>query len=87
MNITKHGIVPAKEKLKPMIFKCSICGCEFTADEDEYYIHHKNIWDNFNDRSSTSTNTYVYNSTIMDAYICSCPECHKIVIQTKTRFV
>ena len=80
MKIIKHG-VNDREELNTEEFKCKECGCEFTADYDEYYIHKGSQF------SFPSTNTYVYSCKVMDHYVCSCPECHKIVIKEKERTV
>lgn len=80
MNIIKHGNC-SKEELKPEEFRCEQCGCEFSADYDEYHIHKGSQF------LSPSTNTYVYSCKVTDNYVCSCPECHKIVVKEKERTV
>lgn len=76
MVITKHG-ENAKENLMTEKFKCEQCGCEFSADYDEYYVSRGSSI------TSSSSLTYVYTTTVTDTYVCSCPECHKIVIKTE----
>ena len=78
MNINKHGVIK-KEDLNTEEFKCEQCGCEFTADYDEYYIEKGTCF------TTSSVLTHTYSSTVTDTYICSCPECHKVVAKTKTR--
>lgn len=78
MNIIKHG-EQSSEKMQTEEFKCGQCGCEFTADYDEYYIER-----GYNYMTSAAL-TYTYNAIITDSYVCSCPECHKIVVKTKQR--
>ena len=82
MNIEKHGVVP-KNELNTEHFKCENCGCEFYANFDEYYI--KKGSDFPRNNYDISSSVYVYKVTVTDNYICSCPECHKIVIKTKSR--
>ena len=77
MKITEHG--DKKYDRRPEEFKCRNCGCEFTADGDEYYLK-KGLPCN-----SLSTTSLVYQATVVDTYVCSCPECHKIVIKEKNR--
>lgn len=80
MNITKHG-VNSREELMPETFKCEHCGCEFSANYDEYYVRRGSQI-----TSATST-TYIYRSTVVDVYVCSCPECHKIITKETQRVV
>lgn len=80
MNITKHG-ENSKDKTMPEEFKCGQCGCEFTADYDEYYVEKESCW------TASASTTYVYKATVTDNYICSCPECHKIVVKEKSRLI
>lgn len=75
MKISKHG---KKYKTNGSEeFKCDNCGCEFTAEKDEYYIH-AGDW-------PTVTTSCVIGYSITDYLVCSCPECHKIVKKTRTR--
>ena len=78
MNIIKHG-EQASDNLMTEEFECGQCGCKFTADYDEYYV------ENGSSFTTSSSLTYTYLTTIIDKYVCSCPECHKIVVKTKQR--
>lgn len=78
MNITKHGS-NTKVELNTEEFKCEQCGCEFTADYDEYYVEKGSCF------TTSASTTYVYTAYVTDKYICSCPQCHKIIIKTKQR--
>ena len=80
MNITKHGSCTEVE-LKKEEFRCEQCGCEFTADYDEYYVEKGSCF------TTSSSLTYTYLTTVTDTYVCSCPECNKIVVKTKQRTV
>ena len=82
MNIFKHGENTPLE-LKTEEFKCAQCGCQFTADYDEYYISKGS----FITGLGSSSTYYTYTTNVTDTYICSCPECHKIVTKTKQRTV
>ena len=53
-------------------FKCKNCGCEFYCCEDEYYKT-----DNLKDGYVYLNMNYIPPNK---KCICSCPECHKIVI-------
>ena len=78
MNITKHG-EDSKEKLMTEEFECERCGCKFTADYDEYYVEKGTCF------TTSASLTYTYSAKVTDIYVCSCPECHKIVTKTKER--
>ena len=78
MNIIKHG-EEAKENLMTEEFECGQCGCKFTADYDEYYVEKGSSF------TTSGSTYYTYNATVTDTYVCSCPECHKIVVKTKQR--
>lgn len=83
MKIKKHGKHYQKEEqIKTEKFECKECGCEFTAKDDEYYVDYGtgNLTS-----STTSSITYTWSTTVTDWYICSCPECHKIVKKPKLR--
>lgn len=80
MNITKHGVL-SRDELNTETFKCKECGCEFTADYDEYYVEKGSCF------TTSSSLVYTYTATATDTYVCSCPECHKIVTKTKQRTV
>jgi len=81
MKITKDGVLK-KIDLKQEDFKCNECGCEFTADYDEYYVEKGSCF------TTTSTSTYyVYKASVTDKYVTCCPQCHKIVVKTKERLV
>ena len=80
MNITKHG-VNARDELMIEEFKCKNCGCEFAVDYDEYYVEKGSCF------TTSSSLVYHYSTKVTDVYICSCPECHKIVTKTKERIV
>lgn len=84
MNILKHGENMSLE-LKTEEFKCKRCGCQFTADYDEYYVSKTD--GSFLKGLGISTTYYTYATSVTDVYICSCPECHKIVTKTKQRTV
>ena len=51
-------------------FVCRVCGCEFEASEDEYWI--ESGWTT--SASSIDTNTYSY--TNEEKRHCNCPQCH-----------
>ena len=78
MNISKHGN-STKEELNTENFKCEQCGCEFSANYDEYYV------EKGSSIKCPSSLTYVYTVQVTDTYVCSCPECHKIVTKGKQR--
>ena len=80
MKITKDGVLK-KIDLKQEDFKCNECGCEFTADYDEYYVEKGACF------TRTSTLSYVYKANVTDKYVTCCPQCHKIVLKTKERLV
>ena len=79
MKITKHGDIVAEKELGKESFTCANCGCEFTADYDEYYIEKGTCI------TTSSSLSYTYSTNVTDKYICSCPECHKIVTKSKSR--
>ena len=81
MNIKKHGC-NQKEEQQTEEFKCEQCGCEFSAGYDEYYVERGSTWS-----GNYSVLSYTYSSYVTDKYICSCPECNKIVIKEKQRMV
>ena len=82
MKILKHGDASLNEvKLNTEDFECSLCGCNFTADFDEYYVEKGSSFE------PNQTLIYHYSVTVTDIYACSCPECHKMVIKEKTRIV
>ena len=78
MKITKHG-KKHDEKYESKTFKCKECNCEFTAGKDEFYEHTTNSWD---DAQLSGTICASYK---IKHYICSCPECHKIIHMTETK--
>lgn len=87
MNVIKHGEKTPLE-LKTEEFKCEQCGCQFTTDYDEYYISKGSFITSLG--SSSTYYTYMtlgIGINVTDTYICSCPECHKIVTKTKQRTV
>jgi hypothetical protein len=45
MNIIKHG-EQAQAELMTENFKCDQCGCEFSADNDEYYVEKRIVFYN-----------------------------------------
>ena len=81
MKIIKHGNKIEKKKEKFEDFKCDKCGCEFSLKEDEYYVDKggKDMEDNENAYSVTIS------AYINDYFVCSCPECHKIVKKVNSR--
>lgn len=79
MRIRKHG--NNNDDLNTEDFKCENCGCEFSADYDEYYVEKGTTF------TSSASTWYVFSSTVTDIYACSCPECHKIVTKTKQRTI
>lgn len=80
MNIIKHGN-SAKDVLNTEEFRCEQCGCEFSADYDEYYVEKGSCL------TTSSSMSYVYSAVVTDIYICCCPECRKVVTKTKNRTV
>ena len=102
MHIKKHGKKYKESENHKETFKCDKCGCEFTAELDEYYVDSNSgfvcpdnptitLTSNYYD-SVTPTHTdntkisgtdnsswYKYTWSSQDTYVCSCPECHKIV--------
>lgn len=84
MKIKKHGDTynkGAEEKKEK--FKCENCGCEFTAEEDEYYRDYGGA--DAPDWTNTVSLTYTVRSVTKDYLVCSCPECYKIVKKIKER--
>ena len=82
MKIIKHGKkFDKKTENKFEDFKCESCGCEFSVKEDEYYIDYGGK-DAEAEESLTSITISAY---INDYYVCSCPECHKIVKKVSSR--
>lgn len=80
MKIKKHGTNISKEYGKEK-FVCEYCGCEFVANRDEYYSMTKQ-----SDSCAYLTSTCIsYNTTTIDIFICSCPECHRILEKERTR--
>ena len=73
MEIKKHGKKYQNKDGKES-FVCEKCGCEFTAKEDDYYKD-----GNCSITTNSLSNYLAYSSC---SYICSCPECHKIVKKT-----
>lgn len=51
-------------------FVCPVCGCEFEASEDEYWIESGWI------TSAYTINTDAYNYTNEEKMHCNCPQCH-----------
>ena len=78
MKIKKHGDCYNKDgQNKKEKFTCKNCGCEFTVDDDEYYVDYGGA--NYSDSaSSISVSTYVWTTLTKDYHVCSCPECYKI---------
>lgn len=79
MKIIKDGVLK-KIDLKQEDFKCEQCGCEFTADYDEYYVDKGTCF-------TTTSITYAYKASVTDIYVTCCPQCNKIVTKTKDRIV
>lgn len=52
-------------------FTCPVCGCEFEASEDEYWIE-ESSW--IASASTICANTYSY--TTEEKMHCNCPQCH-----------
>ena len=50
------------------------CGCKFIAEKDEYYVERESEFSGI-----------TYKTQVTDVYVCSCPQCHKIVTKEKTR--
>ena len=65
MKIIKHAKKEAPKKCRT--FKCGQCGCEFQAEEGEYW-EKPQCW-------GTTSLTYSAQKTFMSC----CPECHKVV--------
>lgn len=80
MKITKHG--ESKEKWGLEEFKCGNCGCEFTVDTDEYYVDQGSYG-----YTHLTSSTYLCQNYLTDTYVCSCPECHKIVTKSKSKSI
>ena len=80
MNIIKHGTNDPSEQ-KTEEFTCPHCACHFSADYDEYYISKGSLITGL----GSSTTYYTYTANVTDTYICSCPECHKIITKAKQR--
>ena len=75
MKIKKHG-KKYNEEDNFEVFECEKCGCVFRADEDEYYVDSGKLNDGI---------SLTYTVCVNDTYICSCPECHKIVKKYKDK--
>lgn len=86
MDILKHGKFEKEEDSAVETFKCHYCGCEFSAKTDEYYIDKASEFD-VDKYGITSGTSYVYSTMVMDTYVCSCPECHKIVKRSVERTI
>ena len=82
MKIKKHGSTYVGQD-KTEEFTCQNCGCKFTVKENEYYIDYGGA--NDSNWTISSTVTYTWSSIIKDYYVCSCPECHKIIKKTHER--
>lgn len=82
MKITKHGKKFEKKEEKFEDFKCDNCGCEFSVKADEYYVD-KGGKDE--ESYGTLSGSISISSYIQDYYVCSCPECHKIVKKVSSR--
>ena len=85
MKINKHG--KKHEESKKEEFRCDNCGCEFAVKPDEYYIDY-GARVAYGPKDCTTyelhTNyTVTVSTTMKDVYVCSCPECHKIVKKEK----
>ena len=81
MKINKHG--KKYEESKQEEFKCDNCGCEFAVEPGECYIDYgAGVIYGSKDWIEISTN-YTVSTTVKDVYVCSCPECHKIVKKEK----
>ena len=52
-------------------FVCPVCGCEFEASEDEYWV--ESGWTTAS-ASAIDTNTYSYRND--EKTHCNCPQCH-----------
>lgn len=83
MKIKKHG---SKYEIKPNTesFECENCGCEFIAKEDEYYRDFGGA-EASSDYYTARSITISY--TVKDYLVCSCPECHKIIMKVVERKV
>ena len=81
MNIMKHGVLHDAD-VKFEEFTCESCGCEFTADSEEYYIDKGSPFE-----EGITLNSWQYTAVVHDVFVCSCPECQKIVIKMKDRTV
>ena len=81
MIVTKHGETSEIKDCER--FKCNNCNCEFECNTDEYYI----------DYCGAETPKEIIavpidsNISVQDYYVCSCPECHKIVKKVHTRII
>lgn len=81
MDIIQYGSKEEKKQKNVEEFTCDNCGCKFKADEDEFYVEKGSCF------TTSASTTYVYTANVTDKYICSCPQCHKIIIKTKQRLV
>ena len=81
MNIKKHGVLGDLES-KLEEFKCESCGCEFVVNDEEYYIDKGSQFS-----EGITANSWQYSAFVHDCFVCSCPECYKIVTKTKDRTV
>lgn len=73
MNIAKSGEAVYNKPIAE-VFECPHCGCVFYADRDEYYVEFA--------YDALATTTVVPSAGA--TYICSCPECHRIVTKQKS---
>lgn len=81
MHIIKHGKNVKVDCTED--FKCKECECEFTAEKDEYYVDFGG--GDYSGSTITLGYTYTWKTTTTDIYVCSCPECRKIVKKKKIR--
>ena len=81
MRLIEHGNTHKEDELELEEFKCDQCGCKFEADKTEYY-QHESSYSYPLQSSNLSSITYCYPGFIN--YICSCPECHKIIVKQKS---
>ena len=69
MKILKKGKDMTASKCTET-FVCRVCGCEFEASEDEYWV--ESGW--ITSASTIGSDTYSY--TNEEKIHCNCPQCH-----------
>ena len=80
MKVKKHGNKIKETKTES--FECKSCGCEFEAKEDEFYIDKRGAEPCYEKKDVC---TISISTVEKDYFVCSCPECHKIVLKIHER--